>query len=156
MTVCFTGHREIRTAELLWLRARLADEVERLVASGAVCFRTGGALGFDTEAALAVLRQKEKTPHVRLELFLPCPDQCARWSLHNRELYEKIRAHANSFVYLSDYYYRGVMQVRNRALVDGADVCVAFLRSGASGGTDYTVNYAKKHGVTVINLSDRL
>jgi len=157
MTVCFTGHRELgNEAEVRRLRELLAGEVERLTAAGATTFRAGGALGFDTEAAIAVLRQKKKTPRIRLELLLPCRDQCAHWAPRDIELYEKIRAHADSYTYLSEHYYRGVMQVRNRALVDGADACVAFLRADAHGGTAYTVDYATKKGVPVINLFEGL
>lgn len=157
MRVCFTGHRDIGTEEeTLRLRACLAKEVQRLVAEGADVFLAGGALGFDTEAALAVLHQKRLTPEIRLELVLPCRDQYARWSPAQIELYERILAQADSHVFISERYFRGVMHKRNRALVDGADVCVAYLRTGAGGGTAYTVDYATRRGVPVINLFDRL
>lgn len=157
MTVCFTGHRDLGgEAELAHLRAALKAEVARLAKEGATVFRAGGALGFDTEAALAVLRQRKETPEIRLELLLPCRNQAQKWSAEQISLYEKILAHADACTYVSEKYYRGVMHVRNRALVDGSDACVAFLREGASGGTAYTVDYAKKHGVPVINLAERL
>ena len=153
MIVCFTGHRALGTTdEHRRLQELLAAQVKQLTDVGATVFRTGGALGFDTEAAIAVLSQKKKTPQIRLELLLPCRDQCARWSQRDRELYEKILAHADAYTYLSEHYYHGVMQARNRALVNGADVCVAFLRTGEKGGTAYTVSYAEKSGVPVINL----
>ena len=40
-------------------------------------------------------------------------------------------------------------------LVEGSDYCVTYLSDGY-GGTAYTVDYAKKHGVDVINLYDKL
>lgn len=44
---------------------------------------------------------------------------------------------------------------KNRHLVDNSSVCVAYLtRSG--GGTAYTVEYAKKHGLKVINIAANL
>lgn len=157
MTVCFTGHRDLGSAEeLARLREELKTEVARLAKEGATVFRAGGAIGFDTEAALAVLRQKQETPEIRLELMLPCRDQTRKWNAEQISLYEEILAKADTYTYTSEKYYRGVMHVRNRALVDGSDTCVAFLREGASGGTAYTVDYAKKHGVTVINLAERI
>lgn len=152
-TVCFTGHRAISTAEAPLLRAALENEIERQILAGATLFRAGGALGFDTEAACAVLRQKKKYPDVKLELLLPCENQTRGWREADVRLYNAILAHADAYQYVSQVYFRGVMQKRNRALVDGADLCIAFLREGATGGTAYTVDYAQKKGVPVINLS---
>ena len=42
------------------------------------------------------------------------------------------------------------MYMRNRALVDGSDVVIAYLKHG-KGGTAYTCRYAEKQGVRVIN-----
>ena len=44
---------------------------------------------------------------------------------------------------------------RNRALVNGADLCVAYL-TAPRGGTLYTCSYAEKKGVAVLNLADKL
>ena len=45
------------------------------------------------------------------------------------------------------------MHLRNRALVDGSDTCVAYLTANR-GGTLYTCAYALKQGLTLINLAD--
>ena len=154
MTVCFTGHRDLGTKEeKLALWNTLLSTLDRLIGDGATVFRAGGALGFDTAAALAVLEKKKTHPAVRLELLLPCKNQTAKWSAEQVRVYEDILFRADSYTYLSEHYYRGVMHARNRALVDGSDVCVAFLRAGASGGTAYTVDYATRRGVPVINLA---
>ena len=52
-TVCFTGHRHVPDKIYAALAERLDAEIERQIAQGARQFRTGGALGFDTMAALA-------------------------------------------------------------------------------------------------------
>ena len=155
-TVCFTGHREIAEGEAASLRDALDREIERLILEGADVFRAGGALGFDTMAAASVLIMKNKYPNVRLDLILPCETQTSGWHPESVKLYEEIKKRADNVSYVSTSYFRGVMQKRNRALVDGADVCVAFLRSGAQGGTGYTVSYAQKKGVRVINLWEKL
>ncbi len=157
MTVCFTGHRELGTTEeKLRLRDVTEEQLEELISAGATVFRAGGALGFDTLAALSVLEKKKAHPHIRLELLLPCQNQSARWSPQQIEVYHDILARADAHTYVSEHYFRGVMHKRNRALVDGADVCVAFLRHGESGGTAYTVNYAQQKHVPVINLFEKM
>ena len=55
-------------------------------------------------------------------------------------------------VYVSRQYTRGCMHERNRHLVDNSSVCVCYLNR-ESGGTAYTVDYAEKQGLEVINLA---
>ena len=155
-TVCFTGHRHIPELDYPQLEEALVDTVEGLIARGAEVFRAGGAVGFDTFAALTVLSLKKKHPHIRLELILPCPTQARGWEINDLCLYEQILAQADAHRYVSTGYYRGVLQMRNRALVDGADVCVAYLRNSHGGGTAFTVSYALKQGLELINLQDTL
>ena len=78
MICCFTGHRSIAPDQLKQLPGLLDLALERLIESGVTVFRTGGAIGFDTLAALAVLKKKEIHSKLRLELILPCQDQMSR------------------------------------------------------------------------------
>ena len=153
-TVCFTGHRYIEATERARLKTVLEQEVERQILCGAEVFRAGGALGFDTMAALAVLKLRKKYPHVRLELILPCPTQTLNWHHADVELYHKIRIHADAYRYVSDSYYHGLLQLRNHQLVDGSHVCIAYLRSSHGGGTAYTCALALRSGLEFVNLME--
>ena len=155
-TVCFTGHRHIPNEQYKLLFDVLLAVIEEQIASGARVFRTGGALGFDTMAALAVLSLRKRFPEIRLELILPGPTQTRGWSKSDTVLYEQIKAQANEVRYVSTGYYAGVLQQRNRALVENADVCVAYLCNSCGGGTAYTASLALKNGLELINLHDRL
>ncbi len=150
-TCCFTGHRSIPSDDIFGLSKRLYAAVEELYARGIRNFRCGGALGFDTMAARAVIALRREKGDVRLVLILPCTNQASRWDSRDIREYEKIRGLADEVVYTSVEYTSECMFIRNRALVDGSSVCVSYLNS-ASGGTAYTVRYAKKRGVDVINL----
>lgn len=153
-TVCFTGHRHIPDEDYPVLFDTLFSVIEQQIALGAVTFLAGGALGFDTMAALAVLSLRKRYPHVRLELILPCPSQTRGWSKGDTVLYEQIKEQADAVHYVSTGYYKGVLQQRNRALVEKADVCVAYLRNSNGGGTAYTASLALKNGLDLINLQD--
>ena len=155
-TVCFTGHRHIPEMEYPQLEEALTHTIESLIERGAEIFRAGGAVGFDTFAALSVLSLKKKHPHIRLELILPCPTQTRGWEANDQILYEQILAQADAHRYVSTGYYPGVLQMRNRALVDGSDVCVAYLCNSHGGGTAFTAAYALKQGLELINLQDML
>lgn len=153
-TVCYTGHRTIPESDFEELYQKLLAETERQIQNGASCFRTGGAKGFDTMAALAVLSLKLRYPRIRLELFLPCPTQTKGWSENDVAVYEQIRAKADACHYVSSFYYNGILQVRNRRLVEGSDVCIAYLTDSKGGGTAYTCTYAIRQGLEFINLQN--
>ena len=91
-TCCFTGHRQIPAGELPELQRKLRAAILNLVGQGVRYFGAGGALGFDTLAAEAVLDLRETHPQLRLCLVLPCRDQASRWGSKDRARYEAIRA----------------------------------------------------------------
>ena len=154
-TVCFTGHRNIAREHMIALPALLKAEIARQAEAGAVHFRAGGAVGFDTLAALCVLEQKKYYPQIKLDLILPCRDQDAEWNESNRRAYRFVLESADSVAYVRDQYAEGCMLQRDRRLVEGSDVCVAFLTKN-KGGTAYTAAYALKNGLEFVNLFDEM
>lgn len=156
-TCCFSGHRQICDEHLIRLPECLTVLLDSLIKKGFRHFKTGGAIGFDTIAALKCLELKNKYPDlsVTLELCLPCRDQTLGWSEMEKSAYRFILERADKVSYESDVYTKGCMHARNRRLVNGSDVCVCYL-SADKGGTAYTCSYAKEKGVEVINLYERL
>ena len=148
---CFTGHRVIQLADAD-IKARLYCEVETLVNSkGVTTFWAGGALGFDTVAALCVISLKGKYPFLKLRLALPCKTQFAKWSEMDRQVYNSILEKADSVCYISDEYTSGCMHKRNNYMVAHSRYCICYLRHG-TGGTFYTVGRAKQQGRELIML----
>ena len=151
-TCCFTGHRKIPTNRYELVAKRLIDEVEELIKQGYTFFGVGGALGFDTLAARTVLELKVKYPYIKLILVLRCRDQTRGWAKADIEVYEQIKSCCDKFVYTSERYDSGCMFRRNRHLVDNSSACICYLTE-SKGGTAYTVDYAKKAGIRVINIA---
>lgn len=151
-TCCFTGHRSIPEWDRDTLSVRLRETIRSCILSGYRYFGAGGALGFDTMAAQAVLSLKTEFPHIRLILVLPCKDQADRWSDADKTVYEAVKNRADKIVYIAEHYIRDCMFRRNRHLVDHSSLCICYLRK-TSGGTSYTVNYAKAKGISVKNLA---
>lgn len=151
---CFTGHRVLSTSEKAALRVLLRRELKRLLGEGYTTFLSGGALGFDTLAAQEVLRLRaEGFAQIRLILALPCLGQEDRWAERDAAIYRALLRSADEVIYTGDVYEPGCMFVRNRYLVDHSNVCLCCLRDGARrGGTAYTVRYAEKQGLRVVNL----
>lgn len=149
---CFTGHRDIPTAHLEEVKRRLYDTVEGLIREGVTVFLAGGARGFDTLAAQTVLELKERYGHIRLALLLPCKDQTRGWNREDVMAYNDVLDRADRVKWLSETYYPGCMHTRNRQLVDYAGVCVCYL-TAPTGGTAYTVRYAKKQGRRIYSVA---
>ncbi|MBR2476591.1 MAG: DUF1273 family protein [Clostridia bacterium] len=150
-TCCFSGHRNIPENKYDLICNSVEETIDKLVGEGYRYFGTGGALGFDTIAAKAVLKAKLKYPHIRLILVLPCVSQAKLWSERDIQIYEDIKKRADKVVYTNIEYTNNCMQKRNRHLVDNSSVCVCYINK-SSGGTYYTVNYAKRKGLRVINV----
>lgn len=149
-TCCFTGHRKIPLDQLESVTQRLRDAVIASIKDGYLYFGAGGALGFDTLAAQTVLELKKDYPNIKLILVLPCKTQTRGWEQEDIEEYDRIIGAADKVVYTSQNYYRGCMQNRNRHLVDFSSLCICYLNK-STGGTAYTVDYAKKNKLTIIN-----
>ena len=149
---CFTGHRNINSLAPRELEKRLENKLIDLIENeGFTDFRAGGARGFDTMAAMTVIKLKKKYPHIKLHLLLPCKNQDVYFLPFEKQLYRFAISEADSVTYIQERYSREAMFARNRALVDGSDLCIAYLEK-LEGGTYYTVNYARKQKVKAINL----
>lgn len=89
-TCCFSGHRHLPKQETLHIHNLLVKHILKLIHIGVNTFICGGALGFDTLAALAVLKIRSIYPHIQLILALPSPQQTNGWSSNDIAVYQSI------------------------------------------------------------------
>jgi len=156
---CFTGHRP---AKLPWgndendlrclrLKARLYAAVESAIAEGTEHFICGMAEGCDFYFCEAVLKLKERYPHITLEAALPCPTQAEKWDEATRGRYRALLSRCDYETMVSEVYAPGCMQRRNRYMVDHASLLIA-AHDGLPGGTRATIEYALRRGVSVVDI----
>lgn len=150
-TCCFTGHREIPERDYNILKQKTKNAIVALIGKGVIYFGAGGARGFDTIAAETVLELKKDYPQIKLILVLPCPDQTRGWKEDDIRKYNIIKENADKVVFTANHYFSGCMHVRNRHLVDNSGYCICYLTKN-SGGTAFTVNYAKTKGLEIHNI----
>lgn len=152
--VCtFTGHRDISYDESIRVRPILRDTIEQLYLQGIDTFIAGGALGFDTIAAIEVLNlQQSLYPDMKLILAIPCEGQSKSWTPAERARYDQIRALATAEFVLSPYYTRYCMLRRNDFMVNNSSHLIAYVNRD-SGGSAYTMKVAKKQGLSICNLA---
>ncbi len=141
----FSGHRNLAGLDYSLLDRVISD----LIKNGVQEFFCGMAQGFDIAAAESLLSFNNK--EVRLTACLPCADQTQTFSESNKLRYQAVLERCAKIITLAPEYYNGCMHARDRFMVENCDVLVCFLRR-SSGGTFYTVNYARKLGKKIIEL----
>lgn len=153
ITCCFSGHRKIPYEQLPEITFKLEYIIEKYIHEGYCNFISGDAFGFDMLAAKTVLNLKKKYPHIKLLLILPCVNQTKYWRSKEIEEYENIKAAADNVEYVSKNYTKDCLFERNRRIVDRSGLCICYL-TDISSGTGFTVNYARKKDVEVVNLKN--
>lgn len=150
--ICFTGHRQI--TDFHETTKKLLELLENLINQGVVDFYAGGAVGFDTLCALAVINLKYIHPQIRLNLVLPCSngEQTENWNIQQKETFNKIFAAADSVEYISDCYTKNCMKLRNARLIELSDGCICYYKEIYKSGTGQTLRMAQKKGINIYNL----
>lgn len=156
---CFTGHRPGKLpwkyneedAQCLALKRRMTDAVETAYEEGYRHFLCGMAMGCDLYFCECVLALREQYPDVTVEAAIPCPTQADRWPAAQRERYARLVAACDFETLVSQQYTSTCMQRRDRYMVDHASLLIAAF-DGSAGGTRYTVEYAMRRGLDIVDL----
>ena len=150
-SVCFTGHRELpprSSAAYRQLVANTEAAIRRAFDRGARRFCCGGAEGYDLLCGKLVLLERERHLDIHLVLILPYTGFGDRFSAQDRAELLRQKKEAEEVVCLSAHYFPGCMALRNRQLVEDADLCIAYLTRAPS-GTAQTVGYAREKGIEI-------
>lgn len=109
---------------------------------------TGGAIGMDTWLAEETLNLG-----IPLHLYIPFKGQMANWPEVQQKRYNEILGAATEVKYISETYSKYAFLKRDQAMVDDCNMVMALLNPEAkSGGTYYTVNYAKTKSREIFNF----
>lgn len=109
---------------------------------------TGMALGWDIWLAQVALENK-----IPIHCYIPFRGQEFSWPTSNRKEYQRIFGLAEKVVYISEQYYKECYLERDRAMVDDCDKVYSLLNPEVdSGGTYYTVQYAKSKNLEIKNF----
>lgn len=144
MACALTGHRDLPDG---FDKHALAAALEEVIGEGYTQFYCGMAEGFDLTALECLVQLKERY-EIFIEACIPFAGQKYKMSPENRALYDRLLPFCDTRKVFFDRYQSGCFFVRNRYMVDHADLLVAYCLK-KSGGTYYTVRYAKKSGIGV-------
>lgn len=154
--VAFTGYRPQKMPfgfneqdeRCIDFKKRLHDTIESFIWQGYQHFISGGALGMDMYAAEIVLKLKREYPEILLEMVSPFDGQAAKWAPEYQQRHDALFCQADIVTATGHEYTKSCMFLRNRYLVENADLLLAAY-DGQPGGTQMTVQYAKQMGIQV-------
>ena len=157
---CFTGHRPNKLSwgyneadpRCLALKRRIADAVETAYEGGFRHFLCGMAQGCDWYFCECVLALRQRRPEVTLEAASPCPTQAGAGPRAQQERYARLVAACDVETMVSSVYSPACMLRRDRYMVDHAALLIAAF-NGTAGGTRYTVEYAMRQGIAIVDLA---
>ncbi len=139
-----TGHRELPPS---FSENVLFDALEEVIQAGCTCFRCGMARGFDLLALSCLVRLRQKYVF-SIEACIPYTGHWRSFSAEERKQYRLLLSWCERRTVLFPAYTRGCFLARDRYMVEGADLLLAYCTK-ERGGAAYTVEYAKRAGVPV-------
>ena len=145
--VAFTGYRPQKMPfgfdeadpRCIDFKKRLHDTIESLIWQGYQHFISGGAMGMDMFAAETVLELKKKYPEILLEMVSPFDAQSAKWAPEYQWRHAELFGRADIVTATGHTYTKSCMFVRNRYLVENADLLLAAY-DGQTEETEITAN----------------
>ena len=157
---CFTGHRpqslpwgfNEQDERCLKMKQQLKVEIVKAIEGGFTTFISGMALGFDMICAETVLELKKSYPQIKLIGAIPCKTQDKLWREKDKRRYRELLKKLDGIrcIY-DDYIGSECMLERNRFMINNSSLVIA-LYNGRNGGTQKTLEYAKKQNIKIVIL----
>ena len=163
VTACaFTGHRptcfsfkhDETHPTCIQLKKVLTEQIDFPYRQGVTDFYTGCAQGIDLWAGEAVLTLMEQHPEIKLYCVVPFAAQDQKWTPEQQSRYHALLDRSSDVFLTQGKYSKDCYYIRNRYLVDHADIVLAVYDMNANkrSGTGYTVHYAQARGKTIIAI----
>lgn len=165
ITIAITGHRPGKLPcgyaflpeQSVWAERfflRMVNGLMKFSAKyGHIRVLSGMALGVDQLFALAALEAKKQGADLELTACVPCHNYSVKWRDKNQQIYNEILKEADSVNYVVDGEYTAdCLELRNRYMVDRADVLLA-VWDGSRSGTANCVRYAQSKGVQIQRIT---
>ena len=151
-TVAFFGHRYIDN--MFAVEERLEEIIRSLMRDKEyVDFVVGRNGDFDQYVSSTVLRCKKNYRDDNSSLVLVLPYASAEYA-NNQDYYEEYYDDIEVSLEASKAHPKAAIQIRNREMVDRADLIVCYIER-KNGGAYKTIQYAEKIGKPIINIAEQ-
>ena len=153
MIIAGTGHRPQFCPcgfdeNHIWLTRLKYKLAFKLGVKNPTAIVSGMAIGYDTWLAEMAIDLG-----IPLHAYVPFMGQGSNWPEAARKKYQYLLDNATNVRYISEDYSKDAFLKRDRAMIDDCDEVFSLLDpTKTSGGTYYTVKYAKQNNKVVTNL----
>ena len=143
-SVAFAGHRY--EWQSIGVEEKLLQVLEDLINKGYTVFYDGNYGAFDNKCRNAVLKLKNKYPHIKLVLILT-------YYHHDKEKYPIPSYYDDAILpELEDLHYKQKITKRNEWIIDNCDLLVCHIKETYKSGAYNTVKYAQKQNKPIIYI----
>ena len=150
-TVCFFGHRRIDDFQAVEITVE--SLITKIISEHSYVECIVGRDGdFDQIVTSAIRRYKKSNDIGDCSLTWIMPYMKAEYK-HNQESFERYYDSVELCEASAHAHPKAAIQIRNRAMIDCADLCVFYVIENR-GGAYKTLRYAYKADVGIINLAD--
>lgn len=150
-TVAFFGHRYIDN--LFKVEELLEEQIRKLINEKEyIDFLVGRNGDFDQCASSTVLRVRKNVRDDNSSLILVLPYPTTEY-LNNEEYFHDYYSDVDISYAASKAHPKSAIQIRNREMVDKADLIICFIEK-EEGGAWQTLKYAKDKEKAIINLAE--
>lgn len=150
-TVAFFGHRYIDNS--LKVEELLENQIRKLISEKEyVNFLVGRNGEFDQCVSSTVLRVRKNVRDDNNALVLVLPYATSEY-LNSEEYFHHYYTDVEISYEASKTHPKSAIQIRNREMVDRADLVICYIEE-KHGGAYRTIQYAKKQGKSIINLTE--
>lgn len=147
MIIAGTGHRSIAYP----VDRIVTSIVDELLSLNPTKVISGMALGWDMALADAAVFLD-----IPFRAAVPFPGQPDLWPVDQKARYHRLLEQAEDVTYISEFTVGRAYEIRNRWMIDRADLVLAYWDGSLNGGTANAVRYANKKKVPLKNLWDRI
>lgn len=150
---CFTGPRPEKINDNInEISNLLREEITKSIHQGYIYFFTGMSRGIDLLAAQVVLSLQNEYD-IHLIAAIPFINQEISWPKEDQELYYEILKKVRFSFHLSNNFHKLVYHLRNKFMVNNSSKVIAYYKN-TNGGTKYTLDYAEKCQIEIVNIAD--
>ena len=147
---CVTGHRSIHFNQIEFVKASLRNIVLDLISQGYTNFISGFAEGVDLYFASIIVELKNDH-NITLEGAIPYRN---RLNTNDAE-FNRLFKCCDRVMIVQEVYSKQCFLERNRYMVDKSEKVIAVYDGRDTGGTLYTINYAKSLNKEVATVCAR-
>lgn len=132
---CVTGHRNINNTQI---NCKAVNKlIDLAINNGIEQFLVGMSRGADFRFAEVLSERK-----LNWVAVIPCLEQTILWTTEDRNHHLHLLKFPSDMIILTDFYKQGVMQARNKYMVDNSELLLAIYDDSEKGGTAHTVKSA--------------